>query len=415
MSNKLFIITVITVIFSVSANITFAVSSADKELEFMKWKHFTITPSLPGSSWGTGGIGVADFNGDGSPDVAVSRRETKTAYWFERKNDATWVRHTIATSEHLERTLGTATLDMDQDGWIDVVFWGVWFKNPGKTALPDSPWKAFSYDGGGHDIISADISGDNILDLVSYDGHVLCWFDPARNLSKVTILEGRDDHGGIAPRGVGDLNGDGHPDIVIPGLWLENPGQGRGTWQSHLWPHKPVKNASYGTSMRAWVADINSDGVNDIVYSDCDTGFSHVYWVENQGAGKKWSRHQLPDPPGDSKTGSFHSLGIADFNQDGSLEIFAGEQEDPDTYMMSNGLLPMKPPGLKERGVIWIKVKGTNSAFKPIVIHEDNPGWHDAVLVDVDGDGDMDIINKVWNADSPNYHLDFWRNDIKER
>ena len=71
MSNKLFIIIVIAVIFSVSANITSAVSSADKELEFMKWKHFTITPSLPGSSWGTGGIGVADFIGDGSPDVAV--------------------------------------------------------------------------------------------------------------------------------------------------------------------------------------------------------------------------------------------------------------------------------------------------------------------------------------------------------
>jgi hypothetical protein len=413
MSNKLFIITVITAIFSESVSITFAVSSADKELEFMKWKHFTITPSLPGSSWGTGGIGVADFNGDGNPDVAVSRRETKTAYWFERKDDATWVRHTIATSEHLERTLGTATLDMDQDGWIDVVFWGVWFKNPGKTALQDTPWKAFSYDGGGHDIITADISGDDSLDLISYDGHVLCWFDPARNLSRSVILEGRNDHGGIAPRGVGDLNGDGHPDIVIPGLWLENPGQGRGTWRSFSWPHKPVKNASYGTSMRVWVADINSDGVNDIVYSDCDTGFSHVYWVENHQAGKKWSRHQLPDPPGDSRTGSFHSLGIADLNQDGSLEIFAGEQEDPDTYMMSNGLLPMKPPGLKERGVIWVRIKGTEPVFKPIVIHEDNPGWHDAVLFDMDGDGDMDIINKVWNADSPAYHLDFWRNDIK--
>ena len=37
MSNKLFIITVITAIFSVSVSITFAVSSADKELEFMKW------------------------------------------------------------------------------------------------------------------------------------------------------------------------------------------------------------------------------------------------------------------------------------------------------------------------------------------------------------------------------------------
>ena len=215
MSNKLFIIIVLAAIFSASASITFAFSSGDKELEFTKWKHFTITPSLPGSSWGTGGIGVADFNRDGCPDVAVSRRETKTAYWFERKNDATWVRHTIATSEHLERTLGTAALDMDQDGWVDVVFWGVWFKNPGKTSLQDNSWKAFSYDGGGHDVIAADISGDDSLDLITYDGHVLCWFDPATNLSKVVILDGRDDHGGIAPHGVGDLNGDGQDDFAV--------------------------------------------------------------------------------------------------------------------------------------------------------------------------------------------------------
>jgi hypothetical protein len=413
MSNKLFIISVISAMFVISPCTTLAISSADKESQFTKWKHFTITPSLPGSAWGTGGIGVADFNNDGKPDVAVSRRETETAYWFERKEDAVWVRHTIATSENLKRTLGTAALDMDLDGWIDVVFWGVWFKNPGKDALYNTPWKAFSYEGGGHDVIAADISGDNIPDLITYDGHVLCWFDPSSNLSKAVILDGRNDHGGIAPNGVGDLNGDGHPDIVIPGLWLENPGRGRGQWRQHSWPHKPIKKASYGTSMRVWVADINSDGANDIVYSDCDTGFSHVYWVENKKAGKSWIRHQLPDPPGDSRTGSFHSLGVADFNQDGTLEIFAGEQEDPDTYMTGNGLLPMKPPGLKERGVIWIRLKGTAPLFKPVVIHEDNPGWHDAVLVDVDADGDIDIVNKVWNADGPAYHMDFWRNDIK--
>ena len=33
-------------------------------------------------------------------------------------------------------------------------------------------------------------------------------------------------------------------------------------------------------------------------------------------------------------------------------------------------------------------------------------------LADLDGEGDMDIIRKVWNADGPNYHVDYWRNDI---
>jgi hypothetical protein len=141
-----------------------------------------------------------------------------------------------------------------------------------------------------------------------------------------------------------------------------------------------------------------------------------VYWVRNEDGGKTWQSIQLPDPPtreGEVEgTGSFHSLGIADFDLDGDLDIFAGEQEDPDVYMEENGLLAMKPRGLKERGVIWENNGSTSPQFTPVVIHIDNPGWHDASLGDIDGDGDVDIATKVWNADGPNYHADYWRNDI---
>lgn len=384
--------------------------------KFKNWKHFSVIDSLPGSAWGTGGTGVADFDGDGNLELAVSRREPKTAYWFKRKDDATWIMHVIGESEHLEKTLGAATLDIDHDGWIDIAFSHVWFKNPGNLGkFPDTPWKAYAYDGGGHDVIAGDINSDGKLDLITYDGSILAWFDTTKGLSKVVIADNRNDHGGIAPLGIGDLNEDGYPDIVIPGVWFENPGDGYGEWKIHKWPHKPVINASYGTSMRSWIVDINGDGKNDIIYSDCDTGFSHVYWVENKGKGEDWELHQLPDPPGDPNTGSFHSLGVADFDKDGNLDIFSGEQEDPDTYMVKSGKLPMKPKDLKERGVIWVNSGGLKPTFTPLVIHEGRPGWHDAVLADIDGDGNIDIVSKVWNADGPNYHVDFWRNNINKR
>jgi hypothetical protein len=159
---------------------------------------------------------------------------------------------------------------------------------------------------------------------------------------------------------------------------------------------------------------MDGDGEQDIVYSHCDTGGSHVYWVRNRGKGLLWEPERLTDPPtrpGDVEgTGSFHSLGVADFNLDGFPDIFAGEQEDPDVYMQSEGRVAMKPRGLKERGVIWYHSGSVNPHFEPEVVRLDNPGWHDAQLGDVDGDGDTDIVSKVWNADGPAYHMDLWIN-----
>jgi hypothetical protein len=358
-----------------------------------------------------------DFDGDGDLDVVISRRETQTAYWFERKGDAHWVRHTMGQTEGLKAALGAAAADINADGRVDVVLNRVWFENPGGLAEnPDKPWPAHDFAGGGHDIIAADLNGDGLLDIVTYHGLVVSWFDPAAAMKQTDVGQGEENHGGIAPKGAGDLDGDGDLDIVIPRYWFENPGRDGGAWKRRAWPHQGVTNASYGTSMRAWIIDINGDARNDIVYSDCDTGQSHVYWVENLGAGgNDWKRHQIPDPPtapGDVPgTGSFHSLGVADFDLDGDLDIFAGEQEDPDKYMTAQGKLPMKPAGLKERGVIWLNSGAQQANFTPVVIQIDNPGWHDVALGDVDGDGDIDMVSKIWNKDGTTYHADYWRND----
>lgn len=387
------------------------------KISHVDWTHFTIANPLPGESWGTGGLPLADFDGDGDLDISLSRRETKTVYWYKRVNDSTWTQHIIFSSDTLSSKLGAAALDIDDDGWIDVVYPHWWFKNPGTLAdRPDTPWQGFSFDGKGHDIIAGDVNGDERLDIITYDGTKMYWFDPAQNLEKYFIGESENYHGGVAPHGFGDLDNDDDVDVVIPGFWFTNPGDGTGDWQRLPWPHLAVEKASYGTSMRCWVADINSDAHNDIIYSDCDTGGSHVYWVKNLGDGQNWQRFQLDDPPvapGDVLgNGSFHSLGVADFDMDGDLDIFAGEQEDPDTYMEASGRIAMKPVGLRERGVIWYNDGTSHSTFSLVVINVDNPGWHDTAFGDVDGDGDIDLVTKVWNKDGDHYHADFWRNEI---
>ena len=198
---------------------------------FAHWTHFTIADPLPGSAWGTAGPVLGDFDGDGRLDVALSRREPQEAWWFQRRQDGVWVRHTIGRSPGLEEALGAAALDIDGDGYLDLVFNRVWFKNPGNLkSNPDAPWLPEPFAGGGHDIIAADLNGDGRLDIVTFNGKELSYFDPARGLAQTVIAKGLDHHGGIAPHGVGDLNGDGFPDVVIAGAWFENPGPTGGTW-----------------------------------------------------------------------------------------------------------------------------------------------------------------------------------------
>ena len=387
--------------------------------DLTKWTHFSIADSLPAVGWGTGGTPLADFDGDGDLDISVSRREMDAVYWYQRVDDATWIQHTVAAG-NIGSKLGATAVDCDLDGLMDLVYPDLWFKNPGNLkAQPDTPWKRNEYAGTGHDILSGDLNGDGHLDVITYDGKLLQWFDTAAGMRGTEIGSGEENHGGTAPHGVGDLDGDGDNDVVIPAYWFENPGDGYGEWKRHEWPHKAVANGSYGTSARSWVADINNDGWQDIVYSDCDTGFSHAYWVQNNSKGASWTLRQLADPPnlpGEIPgTGSFHSLCVADFDQDGDLDIFTGEQEDPDTYMVKDGNLPMKPVGLKERGIFWENDGAAVPAFTIVVIQVDNPGWHDTNVGDVDGDGDLDLVTKVWNKDGPTYHADFWRNELKTK
>ncbi len=382
------------------------------------FEHHSISDPLNGIEWGTGGFTLADFDNDGDLDVTVQRRsDDDKVYWFEYQSSENWIPHFIGVGK--EYQLGATAVDVNQDSFIDLVLGHVWFQNPGNLSTNGgSEWKEFYYEGDmsheNHDIIAVDVNLDNKPEIVMYnqtastlrvynisDPYNWTYFDIASDVNRNNV------HSGIFPQGIVDLNNDNYPDAVMPLCWYKNPGNSNEKWEETEWPYEPINPNPYGLGIRVWAGDLNGDGLNDIIYSDCDVQFSKVYMLLNQNGGESWLKKELEFPKSNvGETGSFHSLQVADFDNDGDLDIFAGEQEDPDDLM--------KPKGLKERGIIFQNIGNSKKPqFVPIVFHEDNPGWHDALIGDVDGDGDIDIVSKVWNADQTNYHLDYWENKLK--
>lgn len=398
--------------------ISFLVFSACNSNRTIEFKHHVIANPLPGTEWGTGGFTLADYDKDGDLDVTIQcRSDDDKVYWYEYQGSDIWIPHFVGIAR--EYQLGATAFDVNRDGYIDLVMGHIWFRNPGDlNANPDSEWVMYPYNGDmleeNHDIVTADINLDGIEDIVMYnqEAGTLRWYnttDPYNwtYTDIATDVDEDDVHSGLFPKGAADLDNDNYVDLIMPLFWYKNPGVSGKKWEKREYPYIPILPNPYGKGIRVWSGDINSDGLNDIIYSDCDVRFSKVYLLINEDCGTTWKKEEISLPVSNvGESGSFHSLQVADFDNDGDLDIFAGEQEDATRLM--------KPAGLWERGIIFQNVGAVkHPKFSPIVIHEDNPGWHDALTGDVDGDGDIDIVSKVWNADRPNYHLDYWENKHK--
>ena len=216
------------------------------------------------------GLVIADFNGDGSPDLLTVDRHSSQLALLRGTGTGTFRPHTRIPIKGLTLSRRLTAADLNGDGVVDVV-------------VPDeSAGSVFVLTGTGHGtfhqksypengiepvaVAVADLNGDGKPDLAVANGY------PAHDIS-VLLARGtgfEQPHAyptGFAPHSIvaTDLNGDGIPDLAVGNVGDSTVsvllGRGDGTFRRKL----DAPTGSTATNNTIAVADMNRDGRPDLV------------------------------------------------------------------------------------------------------------------------------------------------------
>lgn len=368
-----------------------------------EFRHHFVDDSLPGSAWGQ--TALVDLDRDGDLDFITGQRGGDIRWYAFDSKGKSWNMQVIGKESPSD--VGGCVLDVNRDGRLDMVAGGAWYEQPEVATSGVWPRHVFDADlASVHDILAADLDGDGREEVVTMsDQNDLRFYRIPKDAPRDSWPHqriGEPVHAGLA---AGDIDRDGDTDLVRSEIWFENLGEGK-AWKAHAFCGIPWADRKerpfYFKASRAWLADLDRDGRLDIVLTENEIPGGRVAWFEapEDPRQENWKPHVIHES-GEEARGPYHSLQLADFDLDGDLDIFAGEMEHLG-----------EPP---HRWFIWENLHGDGSAFAERVILAKNLGTHEARAGDVDADGDIDLVGKLWqavpgNGNAGRNHVDFLEN-----
>jgi hypothetical protein len=375
---------------------------------------------------------TGDLNGDGVLDILVKPYhhhapgiELMLGRFSYKLPLDRWTAHKI--DDLPERAVFVRPADLDMDGDPDIILGGYWYENPGSI---ENPWKRhqigipmrnmavlcdFDRDGdvdilgtqgigseANHDFLWTENDGRGQFTLhtnIDYSGEgdflqgcilvnnpderlvVLSWHDqesrilalrvpsnPLKETWKTVFLSDLSLKEELC---AGDIDRDGDQDLLLGTRWLEQSPDG---WQSHILGEVGQEGSEPD---RNRLADMDGDGRPDAVIS-----------LENGTEVYLFSQPGNPDGPWVRQTialveGQGFSMDAADFDLDNDPDVVIGEHRGTG----QNRVLILENPGNQDA---W-KVIQVDRQSKDTIDHHDG-----TVAVDLDGDGDTDIISIGW-------------------
>jgi len=330
------------------------------------------------------GCDIADFDGDGKPDIIAGRN------WYHNPD---WIPRPVRTLEDNRgyvHSNGDFAYDVNGDGRPDLIsgdFFTTsvyWYENPGpELLLQGGLWKKHLLVetglGSNEGTLLEDLNGDgkpewltnawvDTLPIVAWE---LVLDKQAPTLKRHLLSEKGQKHG----FGVGDINNDGRIDLLTGAGWLEHPPEGlEGAWKLHADWNQPL-------SVPVLVRDLNGDGRNDIIAGNPHDYGLFVWFAEApDAAGKLTFRQETVD----KSYSQLHCLHFADLDGDGRDELITGKR-----VRAHNG----NDPGAADPAMVCYYTMDATGKFTRFVIKEGEVGIGLQIrTADLDGDGDIDLV-----------------------
>jgi hypothetical protein len=350
------------------------------------------------------GADVADFNRDGNLDI-VSGPYIYYGPDFTVKHEI-YLGKTYSPGTEFAPNMVTFAGDFTGDGWPDVLA-----TEMRPLALYVNPkgenrrWTRYLVVPGVNSelVLKRDVDGDGKPDVVFAAGGQINWAapDPANPTAPWPVHHVSEPGMTFAhSMGVGDINGDGKPDILQTAGWWEQPAGGA---KQEPWIYHPWAFGRYGRSegpggAEMVVYDVNGDGLNDVVTGLNAHGFGLAWFEQKRDAAKQISfvRHMIIDDFSTVNAGNvtmteMHASAMADIDGDGIPDYITGKRHF--SHLESNRDADVDGPGF----LYWFRTVRNAKApggaeFVPEMIHNRSGVGSQFAVADLNKDGAADII-----------------------
>ena len=325
-------------------------------------------------------IAAADLDNDGDMDIVTSSGGTVVGSitWYEQDDETPPVfsARDLATSIRWRGPVTPIDLDGDRDQDVISAFRTeganaphiIWFENDGAITPSFSSHIVPSNSTGLKGIFAVDIDGDEDMDVLLATGVSIEWFEndgeSPPGLTAHPVIESSESYRSIA---LNDLDGDNDPDIITDVAdeamirWYENNGA-----SPPIFVARTMVIPSPALSVST--ADMDNDGDIDLISRYEGLG-KELGWHENDGAKPpSFTNHAIP-----SFAYVLTEVTAADFDQDGDNDIFSGYTILANSSFFTND--GTEQPTFTEHAI--------DSPFARAETY---------VPIDMDGDGDLDIV-----------------------